>query len=235
MAKKERVSHCPAFYELNLAGLNAREMIKAGGWGGGLLCLLLTAIPKLFGITFRTSTFFPEEVTMVWTLPEDEILPPQEVEELGFRVLKVFELPEFSGENATCLLADSSQSTYCEVIYTRSGQESMTGVSFSTHFVGQPRTRVKTVVNWKVNPLDQPEGFLNLHCPGSLTQAYEQHCEYVRNHPAKPLATSWETFFKHSNDDLRTLAEYYLQRRVWVPARNFDVEAMLRKKGIRLP
>lgn len=65
MAKKERISNCPAFYELNLAGCNSREMIKAAGWGGGLFCMVLTAFPKLFGVTFRTGTFFPEEVTIV--------------------------------------------------------------------------------------------------------------------------------------------------------------------------
>lgn len=133
------------------------------------------------------------------------------------------------------MLADPAGTTFAEVVYARAGQESMTGVTFSSYFPGSPPTRVKTVTNWKSNPLDQPEGYINLCVKGSYTQAYEEHCEYLSNYHVKPIATTWENFFQRCNEGMRTLSEYYLERRVYVPARNFDVEAMLRKKGIRLP
>lgn len=234
MAELNRITRCPEWFELNMSGLNAREVIRAAGWVQGLIGMLFIGLPKLFGVPLRTGTLFPSEVTLVWDVPLEEVEVPDELAELGFKPIRAFELPEFTGENVTCVLGDQDQTIFCEVVFVRMPNgETGSGSSFTSYFPGEPLTRIKTFTEWKVSPLDQPEEFMNQMIPGSLTNAYEAHRSWLNTFTTKAIPTTFENFVHRNSIDHCRLRDIYVQRHVWIEAKDEDVARLLRKKRLR--
>lgn len=234
MAELNRITRCSDWYELNMTALHAHELMRAAGVLQGLIGMVFIALPKLFGVPLRTSTLFPSEVTLIWDVPLEEVRIPEELEELGFRPLKAIELPEFTGENVTAVLADHDRVTFCEVVFVRMPNgEVGTGASFSSYFPGEPLMRIKTFTEWKISPLDQPPEFMNQMVPGSLTNAYEAHRSWLATFPKNPIPTTYESFEHRNKIDHCRLRDIYVQRRVWIEARDEDVARLLRKKRLR--
>jgi|GEM_PF-7068395 len=235
MSKPNRISRCPEWFDLNMTGLRAHEIIRAAGWGSGIFGVIILALPRLLGIPFRTGTLFPSEVTLIWDVPLDEVEIPRELEELGFQPIRAIELPEFTGENVTCILGDQDRSTFCELVFVRMPNgETGQGISFSSYFEGEPLTRIKTFMDWKVSPLDQPPEFMNQCVPGSLSNAYEAHRSWLATIPMKVVPTTYENFVQRNCIDHARLRDLYVQRRVWIEAREEDVDRLLRKKRLRI-
>jgi hypothetical protein len=233
MAQLNRITRCTQWYDLNLTALRPREIIRAAGWGTGLFGIVFTLFPRLFGLPIRTGTLFPAEVTVIWDVPFDEVDIPDELSSLGFTNLHAFELPEFSGDNVTVLLADRDRRTFCEVVAVRMEGEHQTAVSFSSYFPGKPPSRIRTVQSWKANPLDQPEGYYNQCVPGTLTETYEAHRAWLSTFPTTAIETTWQNFLDRNHADHRFLCDYYAERRVWIDARDEDVDRLLRQKRLR--
>ena len=233
MSELNRVTRCRRWYELNVAALRYREWRRATNWCMGLIGATLMAVPRVLRLPFHTGTLFPEEVTIIWDVPIDEGTLPEELTLLGFRPLAALELPEFSGENLTCLLADEHRTTYCEVMQVRGeDQTAMSGISLTSYFADR---RLKTVQSWQVAPLDQPENYLNRRVRGSLELAYFTHRQWLAEFAERPATTSRQHFIDVANAQHRRLGEYYAGRRLWLEAGADKVDALLRAKGLFQP
>ncbi len=234
LSDAERVTRCRRWYELNLGALRFREIRRAVGWWKAPMTALMFGITRRLGTLPRTRTLFPEDVTVIWDVPLDQASPPPELEALGFTPLVAFELPEFSGENVTCLFADPERKVYCELSWARGSEDmEMSNFSFSSYFPGLPRHRLKTVSTWHVVPLDQPAGFRNRKARGGLAAVYRAHRRWLATVPEQPTETTRANFFTACHEDHRVLCDLYVARQVYVPAQPEDVARLLIAKGLR--
>jgi hypothetical protein len=227
------VTKCRQWYELNLAALQLREVYRATGPIETVLGLFLWRIPGLLGVRMPAGLLFPEEVTLLWDVPRDEVEENEKLLDLGFEFLAAFELPEFSGDNLTTLYHDAERETYCEVVFSRARGESGGGIVFSSHFPGPSPLLAKTVRSWKVSPLERPEEFLAQCVPGSLEQAYQAHRRWLGELSQAPLPTSRDLFEKRNVEHHRMLGDRCVERGVWVEARPALVKSLLRQKRLK--
>jgi hypothetical protein len=226
------VSRCPQWYELNLAGLRFRELRKATNFGSALVVYAISLPFRIFGAALRGGMLFPREVTVMWDVPLDEVDIPEEFADLGFTVECAFELPEFSGENVTCLLLDRERTTFAEVLFARIQGMQSTGIVFSSELASDPPVHVKTTQKWEAAPLDYPDGYVVQCVPGLLADTYEAHYRLLKEQPQRPRAMDRQSFFEFSHRGHRRLGEYYVQRGVWIPAREEVIDKLLEQKGL---
>jgi hypothetical protein len=206
---------------------------RAAGPSGAVFGLFMFNLPGLLGVRLPGGLLFPEDVTLIWDVPDEEIEEDERLLDLGFEVLASFELPEFSGDNLTTLYHDAERTTFCEVIFTRAQGESAGGMVFSSHFPGPSPLLVKTVLSWKASPLDRPEEMPVQCVPGPPEKAYEAHREWLGTLDQAPVRTSRDQFEKAGAEHYRMLCDLYVERGVWVKARPGLVTQLLRQKGLK--
>src|SRR5262245_13646825 len=227
------VTKCRQWYELNLAGLRLREVYRAAGPAGVLLGLFVWRIPGMLGARSPGGLLFPEDVTLLWDVPDEEVAEDERLLDLGFEFLAAFELPEFSGDNLTTLYHDAERTTYCESVFSRAQGTSAAAMVFTSHLPGPSPVLIKTVQTWKASPLDRPEEMPVQCVPGSLERAYDAHREWLRMLDQAPIRTSRDRFEKASAEHHRILSDFYAERGVWVEARPGLVKNLLRQKRLK--
>jgi hypothetical protein len=218
---------------LNLAALRFREMRRSAGWGGALGGTLLWGVPKLLGVVVRSTVLFPAEVTLIWDVPLGAIDVPEELLELGFEMLGAFELPEFTGDNVTCMLRDLDRQTYCEIVYARAHGMEQSALSFQSTLRGARPRWLKTVQEWRASPLDRPDDTPCRCVPGRLAETYAAHRRWLQTLESRPVETSRQHFLDCSVAEHRLLCARLVERRLWVEARPELVQQLLREKGLK--
>jgi len=232
-------THCPRWYQINVAKLSAAELHRATGGGAAFwLSLPLHLLAGATGHRRLAPDVVPEELTAIERL-ELALPVPEPLGALGFVPFLTLSLPEFSGSNVIHMLADEGRQTVCELLVARSAhpEASWQGAHSVLASGLEDGQFLRTIASPECYPTKPPPGHHVVLAQGADPESlYARHLDELRRLAeaagSSPVVFDEGRCIAAARRSHRELVAHQVARGVFVEADPALVEALFRDNGL---